>query len=251
LKSHTFVKQSHKFTMHTFYSPDLSNGLKTLDESESKHCVNVLRLKSTDKICLVDGKGGYYLAQITIANPRRCEFEIIETQNDYGKRSYFLHIAIAPTKSMDRFEWFLEKSVEIGIDEITPLLCSRSERKRIKPERIEKIILSAMKQSIQAFHPKLNGFTSFKEFINSELSGEKIIAHCGKEKKPHLKEICNPGSQTTIMIGPEGDFTSQEVEMARKKMFLEADLGSNRLRTETAGLVACITINLLNQAGIK
>ena len=233
--------------MHIFYSPYLSNGLKTLDESESKHCVNVLRLKSSDKICLVDGKGGYYIAQITIANPRCCEFEIIETQNDYGKRSYFLHIAIAPTKSMDRFEWFLEKSVEIGIDEITPLLCSRSERKGIKPERIEKIILSAMKQSVQAYRPKLNPLIPYQKFIQQEFNGKKIVAHCGEGSKPLLKEILAPGNRTLIMIGPEGDFTPQEIDKAMKRDFIGTDLGPTRLRTETAGVVACTTISLVNQ----
>lgn len=237
--------------MHIFYSPNISPEQNFLDEAESKHCINVLRLRANDQIHVVDGKGGFYLAQITWPDPVRCIFKLLETHLDFGKRNYYLHVAIAPTKRMDRFEWFLEKSTEIGVDEITPLLCSRSERNKIKPERLEKIILSAMKQAIRAFQPKLNSITPIDKLLDLDFPGKRFIAHCEGEEKPLLKNVYKPGRNVLIMIGPEGDFSPAEIEAAKDKKMKEVALGPDRMRTETAGLMACVTVNLLNQAGMK
>ncbi|UCG26707.1 MAG: 16S rRNA (uracil(1498)-N(3))-methyltransferase, partial [Bacteroidales bacterium] len=218
---------------------------------ESRHCVKVLRLSKDDPIHIIDGKGGFYVAEITDPNPRQCVFKILKSYKDYGKRNYSIHIAIAPTKNISRFEWFLEKATEIGVDEITPLECERSERKILKTERLEKVILSAMKQAIRAFRPKLNSLTHVNTFLNLDYSGKKCIAHCTEDKKPLLKDVYMPGENVLIMIGPEGDFSPAEIKAAKGRNLIEVSLGPDRLRTETAGIMACITINLLNQAGIK
>ncbi len=237
--------------MHIFYSPDISAGYTFLDESESRHCINVLRLSKKDTIHIIDGKGGFYLAEITDPNPKRCGFRIIESAKDYGKRSYTIHIAIAPTKNISRFEWFLEKATEVGVDSITPLQCQRSERKNLKMERLEKVILSAMKQARHAFRPTLNPVTPLGKFLNADLPEKRFIAHCGEEKKMLLKDYYLPGENAVIMIGPEGDFSPEEIEAAKEKNIQEISLGPGRLRTETAGLIACFTINFLNQPGEK
>lgn len=233
--------------MHLFYTPDISSETYTLNEIESKHCIKVLRLNTGDQIELIDGKGNFYEAIITEPNPKKCKVEIVKTLKEFGKRNHYLHIAIAPTKNMDRFEWFLEKATEIGIDEITPILCEHSERKVIKPERLEKIIISAVKQSIKAYKPKLNGLISYKDFIQQELEENKYIAHCEDWEKQALKNTYGKGKSATILIGPEGDFSPEEIELAKENGFIETSLGPSRLRTETAGVVACHTINLLNE----
>lgn len=233
--------------MHLFYTPDLSAKIYTLNESESKHCIKVLRLSVNDKIQLIDGKGGFYTAQITDANPKRCSVKIIKEETEFGKRNHYLHIAIAPTKNNDRFEWFLEKATEIGIDEITPIICEHSERKVIKPDRLEKIMISAVKQSIKAYKPKLNKITTYKDFMASEFQGDKFIAHCEENEKTALKSACKKGNNVLILIGPEGDFDPEEIILAKKNHFQEISLGESRLRTETAGVIACHTINLLNE----
>lgn len=233
--------------MHLFYTPELNGKIHTLNEMESKHCIKVLRLSQNDKIQLIDGKGGFYTAQIIDTNPKKCSVQIICEQKEYGKRDYYLHIAIAPTKNNDRFEWFLEKATEIGIDEITPLVCEHSERKVIKEERFEKIMISAVKQSIKAYKPKLNKLTNYAGFIASEHIGDKFIAHCEESAKEALKTAYIKGNSAVILIGPEGDFTPQEIEVAKQNNFREISLGKSRLRTETAGIVACHTINLLNE----
>lgn len=235
--------------MHIFYSPDISPDYPFLDEKESKHCIKVLRLSKDDTIHIIDGKGGLYIARITDPNPRQCAFKIIETYSDYGKRNYTFHIAIAPTKNINRFEWFLEKATEIGVDEITPLLCERSERRILKTERLEKVIISATKQVGRAFRPTLNSLTPVDEFFNAGFPGKGFIAHCEGGDKPLLKEVYVPGESAFIMIGPEGDFTPAEIEAAKGKKMKEVTLGPYRLRTETAGLASCFTINLLNQGG--
>jgi len=233
--------------MHLFYTPELKNKIHTLDEIESKHCIRVLRLNINDEIQLIDGKGGFHKAKIIDPNHKKCQVEIIESALEYGKRNHYLHIAIAPTKNMDRFEWFLEKATEIGIDEITPILCEHSERKVLKNERLEKIIISAIKQSIKAYKPVLNPLTKFKDLISKDFDGQKYIAHCEENKKISLKNAYSKGENVLLLIGPEGDFSSEEIQQARLFNYNEISLGESRLRTETAGVVACHTINLLNE----
>lgn len=232
--------------MHIFYTPEISGNNCTLDETESKHCVRVLRLEKGDQITLVDGRGGFYTAEITYPNPKRCMVDVIKSELNFGLRNYQVHIAIAPTKSIERIEWFLEKATEIGISRVTPLLCQHSERKEIKNERLEKVIISAMKQSLKAYLPKLDPLTKFSDFISQPFDGQKFIAHCDEQHRDLLKKMVVLNQNYLILIGPEGDFSSEEIEMAIKAGFYPVSLGDSRLRTETAGVVACHTFNLLN-----
>ena len=233
--------------MHLFYTPDINGQSYILDETESKHCIKVLRLNVNDIIFLIDGVGGFYTAAIKEANPKHCKIEVLEKKTKFGKRDFYLHIGIAPTKNVDRIEWFLEKATEIGIDEITPLLCKHSERKVIRHDRLNRVITSAVKQSLKAYHPKLNEMTPFEEFIRQEFNGQKFIAHCESEReKKDLKKLVEKKTPVLIIIGPEGDFSPEEIALARECNFSEVSLGESRLRTETAGLVACHTISLLN-----
>jgi 16S rRNA (uracil1498-N3)-methyltransferase len=232
--------------MQIFYAPDISGNTYTLNEEESKHCIRVLRMDIGDEITLVDGKGGLYKTRISNPEAKRCQVEVFETIAEFEKRNHYLHIAIAPTKNIERFEWFLEKATEIGIDEITPILCEHSERKVINNERLEKIILSAVKQSIKAYIPKLNQMVPFKQFIQEKNDGTRFIAHCYKKELTHLKNAINPNQSTTILIGPEGDFSVEEVNKALQHNYKEISLGNSRLRTETAGIVACHISNLLS-----
>ena len=232
--------------MHLFYTPDISDTIYTLNEQESKHCIKVLRLNTNDTIQLIDGSGGFYTAQIIDPDVKKCKVEIISTKKEFEKRNHYLHIAIAPTKNNDRFEWFLEKATEIGIDEITPIVCEHSERKTIKSERLEKILVSAVKQSIKAYIPRLNELIDYNDFIEQTFDGEKFIAHCNENQKSLLKNNYTAGRDVLILIGPEGDFSNQEIDRAKQHSFNEISLGESRLRTETAGVVACHTINLLN-----
>ena len=233
--------------MQLFYVPDISGAEVILNETESKHAIRVLRLKEGDEIELVDGKGGFYKARIQNANPKKCQLCIIESQTDFGKKDFHLHIAIAPTKNIDRTEWFLEKCTEIGIDEFTPLLSEHSERKVIKPERLEKILVSAMKQSVKAYLPKLNGLTKLSDLLSQATDTKKFIAHCNEGEKQHLKNVVKPGDKVLILIGPEGDFSPEEVDLALESGFEAISLGNARLRTETAGVVACHIVNLANE----
>lgn len=235
--------------MHLFYTPNIKSDTYTLDKDESKHCIKVLRLSIGDKIQLIDGRGGFYTAEIIDDNIKACKVKCIEHIKEFKKRPYSLHIAIAPTKNIDRIEWFMEKCTEIGIDSFTSLLCDHSERKIVKDDRLERIITSAVKQSIKAYHPVLNPITKFNDFINQEHKGQKFIAHCeeGQEKKL-LQDLYIQNSDVTILIGPEGDFSPSEIEMALSAGFKEISLGESRLRTETAGIVACHTINLINRS---
>jgi 16S rRNA (uracil1498-N3)-methyltransferase len=232
--------------MQLFYIPDISGSEVILNETESKHAIRVLRLTFNSKVQLIDGKGGFYEAVISDAHQKRCKLLITNSTHEFNKRDFKLHIAIAPTKNIDRFEWFLEKCTEIGIDEITPILSEHSERKVIKPERLEKILISAMKQSLKAYLPKLNPITSFEEFILNSKFNNKYIAHCYDGEKIHLKNEIEKGDDILILIGPEGDFSLEEVEQAKENGFLEVSLGTARLRTETAGVVACHITNLAN-----
>lgn len=234
--------------MHIAYFADIKNGITSLPEEESKHLVKVLRKQEGDQFYIVDGQGSLYHVEITTASPKRCEVRILSTKENYNKRKNYLHIAIAPTKNIDRLEWFLEKATEIGIEEITPILCEHSERKVIKEDRLEKVIISAMKQSQQAFLPKLNSLTKFSDFIkqfNTLTHQQLFIAHCEDKEKHNLKNQSTT-TNAVVLIGPEGDFSTSEIEMALKNNFKPISLGETRLRTETAGIVACHTIQLLN-----
>jgi 16S rRNA (uracil1498-N3)-methyltransferase len=233
--------------MHIFYTPELSGTTYTLDETESKHCVRVLRLEQGDEITLVDGRGGFFTAEIVDTNPKRCAVKMIKSELNFGLRNFQVHIAIAPTKNIERIEWFLEKATEIGINRVTPLLCRFSERKEIKTERLEKVMVSAMKQSLKAYLPQLDPLTKFNDFISQPFDGQKFIAHCDEQHRDLLKKLVVPNQKYLILIGPEGDFSSEEIELAIKAGFHPVSLGDSRLRTETAGVVACHTFNLLNE----
>jgi len=233
--------------MQLFYVPNISGIEVVLDETESKHAVKVLRLSVGDSVQLIDGKGGFYQAEITDAYQKKCKLAIVSSNQEFGKKDFHLHIAIAPTKNIDRFEWFLEKTTEIGIDEITPLLASHSERKTVNPERLEKILVSAMKQSLKAYLPKLNNLTAFNKLVVSNKTENKYIAYCDDIQKTHLKDLATKGKDTLILIGPEGDFSPEEVQIAIENGFKVVSLGDARLRTETAGIVACHIVNLANE----
>ena len=233
--------------MHIFYTPDINSNTYILSEEESKHCIKVLRLDAGSLLYLVDGKGGFYEALVEDPHPKRTKLNIISKVENFGKRNHYLHIAIAPTKNIERVEWFLEKATEIGIDEITPIICDRSERKEIKTERLNKVITSAVKQSIKAYHPILNEAIRFSELITKNANTQKFIAHCMDGGKITIKEQLIPNSNYLIVIGPEGDFTLEELELAVNNNFIPVSLGDSRLRTETAALEACFEINFLNR----
>ncbi|MFA6275943.1 MAG: 16S rRNA (uracil(1498)-N(3))-methyltransferase [Pedobacter sp.] len=233
--------------MHVFYTPDITSNQYTLNEEESRHCSKVLRLTVGDIIHLIDGMGGLYEAEITGINKKNVQLTVINKQTEFGKRNHYLHIAIAPTKNIDRLEWFLEKATEIGVDEITPIICDRSERKIIKEERLEKVITSAVKQSLTAYHPKLNTSISFAELMKQNANGEKFIAHCIEGEKPFINQLTQTHQSYLILIGPEGDFTQTEVEIALQNGYKAVTLGNTRLRTETAALAACFEVNYINR----
>lgn len=232
--------------MSLFYVPTLSTG-HVLPEEESQHAVKVLRLQVGSEITIVDGTGGFYKAKISNPHPKHCSFEITETILEYGKRDYRLHIAIAPTKNIERLEWFIEKATEIGIDEITPIICRYSERKVIKAERLEKIIVSAAKQSVKAYFPKLNPQCTFDELLKNQHTSQKFIAHCYDEDKRLLQNEIQKSTDVLILIGPEGDFSMEEVQKSLTLGYIPVSLGNSRLRTETAGVVACCTVSLRNE----
>jgi len=235
--------------MQLFYNPNITKDTKqfTFDKTESRHIVRVLRKKTGDQLFITNGKGLLFNSEISIANDKKCLINITTVEKKPKPWNYYLHIAIAPTKNMDRFEWFLEKATEIGIDEITPLLCHHSERKVLKVERLEKIIESAMKQSLKFHLPKLNPLIKFSDFVYQDFESNLFIAHCEKTNKQTLKSVLPPNQKTTILIGPEGDFSSSEIEKAIQQNFIPITLGESRLRTETAGLVAAQMVSFVNQ----
>lgn len=233
--------------MNIFYTPDIDGEQYTLSEQESKHCIRVLRNSIGDELTLVDGSGGLYKSEIIDANPKRCSVRVIEKIEEFQKRDFHVHLAIAPTKNNDRLEWFLEKATEIGLNEITPLLCEHSERKQIKQERLEKVVVSAMKQSLKAYLPKLNNLTTFETLLANSEADQKFIAHCEDGDKNHLYNEIEKGQNVLILIGPEGDFSPLEIEKALKLGFKPISLGESRLRTETAGVVATQIVNLVNE----
>lgn len=235
--------------MDIFYTPDISGDTLILDETESRHCVKVMRLTTGDNIALIDGRGGKYTATIVEPNPKKCAVKVISRETEQS-RNFRIHIAIAPTKNIDRTEWFLEKATEFGIDEVTLLLCEHSERKIVNYERLEKIMISAIKQSVKATLPTLNEMTTFSDLLKNSNCCDRFIAHCEDGEKPHLMDVVKPQREVLVMIGPEGDFSIKEIELSRKLGVTEVSLGSSRLRTETAGLAACHIVNLINESSI-
>jgi 16S rRNA (uracil1498-N3)-methyltransferase len=232
--------------MQIFYEPEIVENGGYLDPVESNHCVKVLRKREGDVIHIINGQGQLFEAEITDANARRCQVRILtETKED--PPAYVCHIAFAPTKNIDRTEWFVEKSTEIGIGIISPIFSMNSERRNLKNDRLDKIITSAVKQSGALWRPILNELADFKTFIKQSFTGDKFIAHCHEDgDKPHLQDVVSRAKDTLVLIGPEGDFGPDEVKMARDLGFRSVSLGSARLRTETAALVACHIINLKN-----
>ncbi len=234
---------NHPPVMQLFYEPDILTNQGFLNPEESNHCVKVLRHKAGDTLQILDGKGNLFDALLQEASHKKCKIKIISSQSE-PQPSSICHIAIAPTKSNDRTEWFIEKATEIGIEMITPIFCKNSERKIVKPERLEKVITSAVKQSVSLWRPQLNEAKSFSDFVHEDFDGDKFIAHCLKEDEQHLQDACTKGKNTLVLIGPEGDFTSEEVEMALQNGFRPISLGKKRLRTETAALMACCIVGL-------
>lgn len=234
--------------MQLFYTADVQNDLAILGQEESQHCLRVLRKQAGDFITIVDGKGRFYQSQITSADKKNCVCRILSVEEILPSPPVHLHLAIAPTKNRSRFEWFLEKATEIGVRQITPLLCRRSERKAIRTDRMEKILITAMKQAQRARLPQLAPMMKLEDFTSREQlkPNRKFIACIDENVKTHLQENYEAGQDVCILIGPEGGFAPEEVALAKSQGFEAVSLGDRRLRTETAGLVACHTINLMN-----
>lgn len=231
-----------------FYTPLIEKGHSAfiLDEQESKHAIRVLRLVAGSEIGLVDGRGSRYRARIADPHPKRTVLEILDVIAESDRR-YHLHVAIAPTKNIERTEWFLEKATEIGIDEVTPIICEHSERKEVKLERLHKIVVAAMKQSLKSKLPIVHEPLRYTDFIRGPFEGAKCIAHCAGGEKQHLNDIVRPGRPSLVLIGPEGDFSEAEIESALAHGFEAISLGASRLRTETAALAACMELALINR----
>ncbi|MCC9168310.1 16S rRNA (uracil(1498)-N(3))-methyltransferase [Pontibacter harenae] len=232
--------------MHLFYTPDITSDFYTLSEDESKHCTKVLRLQQGDTVYLIDGVGGMYTSIIQDAHPKRCKLQLIDKQLEYGKLPYSTHIAVAPTKNMDRIEWFVEKAVEIGVNEITFLLCEHSERRQMRLDRIQKIAISAMKQSQKGYLPLLHELTPFHKFVQRCIPENTFIAHLEEDATKSIKDYYKPGQPHCVLIGPEGDFSEHEIKLAYEAGIKPVTLGQSRLRTETAALVACHTLHVLH-----
>lgn len=231
--------------MQLFYNPELSadSQLFSFDKEESRHIVKVLRKKEGDILHVTNGKGDLFETEISIASDNKCMVKINASEHSKPSEKK-LHIAIAPTKMNERLEWFLEKATEIGIEEITPVFCERSERKQVKLDRMEKILVSAMKQSGQYHLPKLNDAVTFKQFIGQKSEEVKAIAHCLPDDKKEIRDIIKNGESLRILIGPEGDFTEKEIALALAENFIPVSLGNTRLRTETAGIYAATAFRL-------
>lgn len=233
--------------MHRFYAPDITTTMLLPDE-EAQHCVRVLRLKEGEEVEVVDGKGHLHLCRILNANAKNCAVEIVGTTDVKPHWRCRITVAIAPTKNMDRMEWMAEKVTEMGVDRIVPLLCRYSERKVLKTERLRKILVAAMKQSLKATLPQLDDLTPFDDFMKALPNGQRFIAYCDPAipRRDFVKE-CLPESDVTILVGPEGDFSQPEIRAALDAGFIPVSLGDSRLRTETAGVFACAAIHTINQ----
>ncbi|MGV3459518.1 MAG: 16S rRNA (uracil(1498)-N(3))-methyltransferase [Flavobacterium sp.] len=234
--------------MQLFYNPDIQQGdtTFTFDKEESRHIVRVLRKKEGDTIHISNGKGSLFTSEIMFASEKKCEVSI-SSEQFFEPAQYYLHLAVAPTKMNDRYEWFLEKATEIGISEITPLICEHSERTIFKADRFEKILQSAMKQSLQYYLPKLNEPVPFKNFIADKKDGRLFIGHCEETDKKLLKTELQSKQKVTILIGPEGDFSTKEIELALSNGYAPVSLGNTRLRTETAAVVAAHSVAFVNE----
>jgi len=234
--------------MQIFYAPGISGNKYFLNDKESKHCIRVLRMDKGDPVRLIDGKGNLYEGIISDPDKKECGISITTVIHDFEKRDYRLNIAISPIKNPERFEWFVEKSVEIGINEITPLICHNTEKQSIKTERINNLIISAMKQSVKAAKTELNESYIFTEFIGKITKEVKMIAHCNETiSRKSIADVCFKNNDAIILIGPEGDFTQDEIRLAIANGFISVHLGRSRLRTETAGVAACHSIYFINQ----
>jgi 16S rRNA (uracil1498-N3)-methyltransferase len=234
--------------MQLFYNPHITDhdSFFNFDKEESQHIVKVLRKRVGDRLHITNGKGWLFNAELSLADRKHCS-ATISTKTFTPLRDYKLHLAVAPTKMNDRFEWFLEKATEIGISTITPIICDHSERKVIKEGRFKKILQSAMKQSLQHYLPELRPAISFKDFIAQDLSGQRFIAHCEDTDRKSLKSQLKTKADCNILIGPEGDFSIKEVELALQKRFVAVTLGETRLRTETAAVAACHSFAYANE----
>ena len=234
--------------MQLFYNPNIGEDTInfTFDKEESKHIVKVLRKKDGDILFVTNGLGFLFKTEVILAIDTKCTVKIVGFEKA-ATPNFHLHLAVAPTKMNDRYEWFLEKATEIGVSEITPIICDHSERTQIKIDRFDKIVTSAMKQSNQYYLPKLNEPISFKDFINKQHEGSLFIAHCEDTDRKLLKELLQPDDSITLLIGPEGDFSAKEIQMAIEKKFVPVSLGNTRLRTETAAIVACHSVVFVNE----
>lgn len=233
--------------MNLFFREDVSSSPIELDAEESRHCIKVLRLRKGDVIYLTDGKGNLAEAVIADDSIRSCSVEIQKREKKSTERKYHLTIAIAPTKNHDRFEWFVEKATEIGVDKIIPLICFRSERRTVKKERLKNIAIAALKQSQKFFLPEISEAVLFDDYVKTNNVEQKFICTCGAETSSHLKNLCKPKQNYSVLIGPEGDFSPEEIKLALENNFIEASLGTTRLRTETAGIIACSLISFINE----
>lgn len=235
--------------MNYFFNPTLDNSVSqfSLDQEESRHIVKVLRRQAGDRLYITNGKGYLFTAEILEASPKRCTARVLEARKTPPPH-FELHLAVAPPKRVERFQWFLEKATEIGVSRITPLLCERSERETLPVERLQRVIQEAMKQSLQTFLPELEEPIPFSAFLDREQPVIKLIAHCEEGEKSDLKRRVPADKDVVVLIGPEGDFTPSEIRAALQRGFEPVTLGKNRLRTETAALVACTTVNMINNA---
>lgn len=235
--------------MQLFYAPEISLPRYTLSEEESKHCVKVLRMRCGDELHITDGRGTMYRCKVVDDNAKHCTVEVVESIPEYEKPEYRLTMAVAPTKNIDRFEWFLEKATEVGVSEVYAIECDHSERRQIKREREEKVITSAVKQSLKAYHPTLHDMTPVRQLMEMPFEGEKYIAHCNSTlgEREYLGSLVKKGENILILIGPEGDFSEEEITFALQNGFKPITLGRERLRTETAAVVAAVVVATMNK----
>ena len=235
--------------MQLFYAPEITLPRYTLSEEESKHCVRVLRMRPEDELHITDGRGNMYRCKVGDDNVKRCVVEVVETMANYEPLSYGLAMAVAPTKNIARYEWFLETATEVGITEIYPIECDHSERRQIKAEREEKVITAAVKQSLTAYHPTLRPLTRISEVVTMPFDGNKFIAHCNDSigEREYLGRLIEKGGKNLILIGPEGDFSEDEITFALENGFKAITLVKERLRTETAALIATVITSTINK----
>ena len=233
--------------MNLFYSNTIDGDFITLVGDEAKHCTKVLRKTVGDEIHIIDGQGTLFLTRIDSIGKNDCVCSVLNKTEQFGTHPYYVRMCVAPTKNIDRFEFFVEKAVEIGVDEIVPVCSDNSERKVLKLDRIERIVLSAMKQSYKATMPKLHELTDIRTILQTNYAGEKCIAHCEQQEKSLLRDVVKKGGEITILIGPEGDFSLSEIELAKQQGWIPVSLGESRLRTETAAIAAVHTVEVMNQ----